>query len=180
MQKLLHQVFAIWKSDKPFRVPEERAPDKPTKPPLETKKAEGRKGQSPERQAVTPAPSTVPPVSHASNASDAPRALPKNGRRLDFARLRQQISLEQVLRELRWWDCLKGSGPQRRGPCPIHESTGSHGRCFSVNLEKNVFQCFDASCGVKGNALDLWAQSQHLSIPQAAENLAQRLDLAPE
>jgi hypothetical protein len=37
-----------------------------------------------------------------------------------------------------------------------------------------VFQCFDASCGAKGNVLDLWAQSQRLPIAQAAENLAQR------
>jgi CHC2 zinc finger/Transposase IS116/IS110/IS902 family len=180
MQKLLHLVFAIWKSGEPFRLPEAGAGDKASEPPLDAKKAEGRKGQRPERRAVTPAPSTVPPGSHTSNAPGAARALPRTGRRLDFARLRQQISLEQVLRELHWWDCLGGSGPQRRGPCPIHESSSSRGRCFSVNLQKNVFQCFDASCGAKGNVLDLWAQSQRLSIPQAAEDLAQRFDLARE
>jgi transposase len=180
MQKLLHLVFAIWKTGKPFRLPEADASDKPSGPPLEPEKAGGRKGHSPERQAVTPAPSTIPPGSRTSNTPGAAQALPSTGRRLDFARLRQQISIEQVLRELHWWDCLKGSGPQRRGPCPIHESSSSHGRCFSVNLEKNVFQCFDASCGVKGNVLDLWAQSQRLSIPQAAENLAQRFEVATE
>jgi transposase len=180
MQKLLHLVFAIWKTGEPFRLPEAGAGDKPSDPSLETENAEGRKGQRPERQAVTPAPSTVPAGSHASNTPGAARELPRTGRRLDFARLRQQISLEQVLRELRWWDCLKGNGPQRRGPCPIHESSSSHGRCFSVNLEKHVFQCFDESCGAKGNVLDLWAQSQRLSIPQAAEDLAQRFDVATE
>ncbi len=59
------------------------------------------------------------------------------------------------------WDSLKGKGAQRRGPCPIHEPSSTEGRSFSVNLHKNVFHCFDASCGAKGNALDLWAQSQH-------------------
>jgi len=180
MRKLLHLVFAIWKTDEPFRVPEAGASDKPSGPSLEPEKAGGRKGQRPERQAVTPALSRIPPGSRASNTPGPAPALPEFRRRLDFARLRQQISIEQVLRELHWWDCLKGNGAQRRGPCPIHESSSSHGRCFSVNLEKNVFQCFDASCGVKGNVLDLWAQSQRLSIPQAAENLAQRFDLAPE
>lgn len=180
MQKLLHLVFAIWKTGESFRVPEAAANDKPSVPSVEAEKAAGRKGQRPERQAVTAASSTIPTGSHASNASGAARALPRTGRRLDFARLRQQISLEHVLRELHWWDCLKGSGPQRRGPCPMHESPSSHGRCFSVNLDKNVFQCFDASCGAKGNVLDLWAQSQRLSIPQAAENLAQRFDVARE
>ncbi|MFI5091409.1 MAG: transposase [Terriglobales bacterium] len=180
MQKLLHLVFAIWTTGEPFRLPEAGASDKPSGPPLQAEKAGGRKGQRPERQAVTPAASTIPPGSRASNTPGAAQALPAFGRRLDFARLRQQISIEQVLRELHWWDCLKGCGPQRRGPCPIHEPSTTHGRCFSVNLDKNVFQCFDASCGVKGNVLDLWAQSQHLSIPQAAENLAQRFDVATE
>jgi hypothetical protein len=180
MQKLLHLVFAIWKTGEPFQLPEPDVSDKPSGPPLQAEKAGGRKGQRPERQAVIPAASTIPPCSRASNAPGAAPALPTFGRRLDFARLRQQISIEQVLRELHWWDCLKGCGPQRRGPCPIHEPSTTQGRCFSVNLDKNVFQCFDASCGVKGNVLDLWAQSQHLSIPQAAENLAQRFDVATE
>jgi transposase len=180
MQKLLHLVFAIWKTGEPFRLPEAGATDKPSDPPLDTEKAEGRKGQRPERQAVTPARSTIPTGPHPSNTPGASRALPRTGRRLDFARLRQQISLEQVLRELRWWDCLKGSGPQRRGPCPIHEAPSTQGRCFSVHLEKNVFQCFDASCGAKGNVLDLWAQCQRLSISQAAEDLAQRFKPAAE
>jgi transposase len=180
MQKLLHLVFAIWKTDEPFRVPEAVAKDKLGSPSLEAEKAGGRKGQSPERQAVTPAASTIPPDACAGNATGTAPAPPEFGRRLDFARLRKQISIEQVLRELHWWDCLKGSGPQRRGPCPIHEPSCAQGRCFSVNLDKSVFQCFDASCGAKGNVLDLWAQCQRLSLPQAAENLAQRFGFAAE
>jgi transposase len=180
MQKLLHLVFATWKTDEPFRPAEACASDKANDPALETEKAGGRKGQRPGRQAVTPAPSTIPPGSCASNTTSAAPVLPQFGRRLDFARLRQQISIEQALRELHWWDCLKGHGAQRRGPCPIHEPSSTHGRCFSVNLEKNVFQCFDASCRLKGNVLDLWAQSRRLSIPQAAEDLAQRFNVPSE
>src|SRR5262245_41307929 len=76
--------------------------------------------------------------------------------------------------KLHWWDCLKGPGAQRRGPCPIHEPSRTQGRCFSVNLEKNAYQCFDASCGARGNVLDLWAQVRGLTIPQAAHDLAER------
>jgi transposase len=180
MQKLLHLVFAIWKTDQPFRLPEVAPSDKPSSAPLKTENAGGRKGQCPERQAVTPAASKITPATRASNRLSAAQALPASGRRLDFAALRQQISLEQVLRELNWWDCLKGRGAQRRGPCPIHGPSSTNGRCFSVNLEKNVFQCFDASCAAKGNVLDLWAQSQRLPIPEAAHSLAERFGLATE
>jgi DNA primase len=106
--------------------------------------------------------------------------VPAGGGRIDFVKLRQQITMEQVLRLLHWWDRLKGRGAQRRGPCPIHEPARSQGRCFSVNLDTKMFQCFDVSCGAKGNLLDLWAQSQRLSLLQAAHDLAERLGVATE
>jgi DNA primase len=88
--------------------------------------------------------------------------------------------LEQVLRELGWWDCLRGSSVQRRGPCPIHGAKETNSRCFSVNLHKNIFQCFDAACAAKGNVLDLWAKRHRLPLPDAARNLAQRFTLPAE
>jgi len=97
---------------------------------------------------------------------------------LDFAELRRQVSMEQVLRALNWWDCLKGGKAQRRGPCPIHEAPGTKSRCFSVNIEKKIFQCFDAKCAAKGNALDLWAQAQSMALPEAARDLAKRLGMS--
>jgi hypothetical protein len=30
-------------------------------------------------------------------------------------------------------------------------------RTFSVNLEENVFHCFDKHCGRTGDVIDLWA-----------------------
>ena len=36
--------------------------------------------------------------------------------------LRRQVSIEQVLRHLGYLDPLHGSGPQRRGPCPLHDA----------------------------------------------------------
>jgi transposase len=178
MRKLLHQVFAVWKTDQPFAAP--AAPAGESRAPLEAEEARGRKGQSPERQAVTRAPSKIKPPARQGNTPGAVPALPAPTRRINFARLRQQITLQQVLRELHWWDRLKGHGPQRRGPCPIHAPSSTDGRTFSVNLEKQCFQCFDASCGAKGNALDLWAQSHGLTILQAAQDLAQRFGITTE
>ncbi|MBI1904270.1 MAG: transposase [Planctomycetia bacterium] len=61
----------------------------------------------------------------------------------------------------------------RRGPCPIHGGFGrgqDHGdaglrcRSFSVNLQRNVFQCFHPPCGAHGNVLDLWAAIRKLPL----------------
>ncbi len=73
---------------------------------------------------------------------------------------------------------LKGSGAQRRGACPLHRGDG-RGRTFSVNLDENVFQCFDARCGKKGDVIDLWAAQHGLSLRAAALDLVQTFGLEP-
>ena len=97
---------------------------------------------------------------------------------IDFATLRQQVTIEQVLRHLGHLDCLRGSGVQRRGPCPVHGSSQAGSRSFSVNLHKNVFRCFCPQCGAKGNVLDLWAAVHGLPLGEAARHLAQTFGLA--
>jgi transposase len=178
MQKLLHQVFVVWKTDQPFAPPAAETEDRTHIPAEEPRSAEGRTGSSPDRQAVTPAPSSIPSAGRARNApaTPAPPASP-SVRRVDFAQLRKHISMQQVLQELHAWDKLKGHGVQRRGPCPIHEPSSTDGRSFSVNLQKNIFQCFDASCGARGNVLDLWAQSHGLTLAQATRDLADRFGI---
>jgi transposase len=180
MGKLVHLVFAVWKTDQPFTPPQETTGEPSHTSSPQVQEAQGRKGHSPERPAVTQAPSSVPVPWRPSKTPAAAPVVPGAGRRVDFARLRQQITMEQVLRELHWWDHLTGHGAQRRGPCPIHEPSSTQGRCFSVNLAKKVFQCFDACCSAKGNVLDLWAQCHHLTIPQAAHDLAQRFSVVTE
>lgn len=81
----------------------------------------------------------------------------RRSQRVDFAQVRRQVSMEDVLRRLGMWDQLQGTGPQRRGPCPIHEPGRAMGRSFSVNLDKHVFRCLHAHCAAQGNVLDLWA-----------------------
>jgi putative transposase len=96
---------------------------------------------------------------------------------IDFATLRRQVTMEQVLRHLGHLDCLRGSGPQRRGPCPVHGSSHAGSRSFSVHLEKNVFRCFSAECNAQGNVLDLWAALHGLPLAEAANHLAQTFGL---
>lgn len=94
---------------------------------------------------------------------------------IDFAALRAAISMTDVLRLLGFQPRTR-HGAQQRGPCPLHGSTSGTSRCFSVNLDQQIFHCF--KCGRGGNALDLWAHANRLSIYDAALDLCQRLHLA--
>jgi DNA primase len=80
--------------------------------------------------------------------------------------------MEQVLRQLALFDGLRGQGQQRRGPCPIHGQPTDSERTFSVNLGKNLYQCFHKDCAVHGNVLDLWAAVHRLPLYEAAVHLA--------
>ena len=64
---------------------------------------------------------------------------------------------------------------RHRGPCPLHGSTSGTSRCFSANLEANVFQCF--KCGCCGNALELWAKATSQTPYDAAVDLCSRLGI---
>jgi DNA primase len=96
---------------------------------------------------------------------------------VDFAFLREQVSLEQVLRHLGWLDHLRGRGQQRRGPCPVHGQPTDREPTFSVHLSRNLFQCFHAECGAHGNVLDLWAAVRKLPLREAALDLADTFQL---
>ena len=60
----------------------------------------------------------------------------------------------------------------------MHGQSGDGKQTFSVHLGKNVFQCFHADCGLKGNALDLWAAVHRLPLYEAALHLAETFQLA--
>jgi len=97
----------------------------------------------------------------------------------DFRKLRQSVTIEQVLKHVGYFDVLRGFGPQRRGPCPLHDQPEDRFRAFSVNLAKNVFQCFHPSCRAAGNALDLWAAVHRIPLVEAARHLAETFRLPP-
>jgi transposase InsO family protein len=121
--------------------------------------ARGDDGQS--RQAE---PSAGEPSAGSSSAQRRP---------LDLAALRRQVSMEDVLRHLGYFHPLRGPGPQRRGPCPLHDAPRDRHRSFSVHLGKGVFRCFHPPCQAQGNTLDLWAAYHRLPIGQAAQTLAE-------
>jgi putative transposase len=95
-------------------------------------------------------------------------------RAIDFAALRAAITINQVLTLLGFNPRSDHAG-QQRGTCPLHGSTHGTARCFSVNTNDHTFHCF--KCGRSGNALDLWAAANRLSIYDAAVDLSQRLNI---
>ena len=189
MRKLLHLVFAVWKTNRPFDGQHfhwEQTRDQPTgatpavspanvATPPSNDKAVGHKRDEPALEVVTTASATVghspAPVNPASSAMPNPR--PK----VDFAFLREQVTMEQVLQHLGLLANLRGRGQQRRGPCPIHGRPDDRQPTFSVNLGKNIFQCFHADCGAQGNVLDFWAAVHHLPVYEAALQLAETFHL---
>jgi putative transposase len=101
-------------------------------------------------------------------------ALPSSRPAVDFAALRAAITIAQVLTLLGFVPRSNYAG-QQRGACPLHGSTSGTARCFSVNTNTHTFHCF--KCGRSGNALDLWAAANRLTIYDAAVDLCQRLNI---
>jgi hypothetical protein len=186
MRKLLHQVFAVWKTDKPFDKNRDRCEsvnDQTLNDSLSDaaqEKAAGRKRDViPARKAVTAANTNLPPASQTVNEQTAPAEknmhVRTNGT-IDYAYLRSQITIEQVLRHMGHFEKLRGNR-QLRGCCPFHQASNPKSRSFSVSLNKNVYRCTNPKCAQSGNALDLWATHTGLSLYEAAINLATEFNL---
>jgi transposase len=169
MRKLLHLAFAVWKTNTPFD---------PNHYPWEGPKAStDADGSKEEVQAAGPKPDE-PARSEVTATCD--NSLPQSGVSvwLDFAHLKRQLSMARVLDQLGLTPRLKGPAEQKRCACPIHRGDG-RGRTFSVNLESNVYQCFDAKCASQGDVIDLWAAVHKLSVREAALDLVRTFDLEP-
>ena len=174
MRKLLHLAYAVWKTGKPFD-PEHypwEGPNKSTEQDgsMEAVQAAGHTLDEPARSVVT--------ATCASTVADAGPGVDGSGVWLDFAHLKRQLPLGRVLDHLGLTPRLKGSGAQRRCACPIHRGDG-RGRTFSVNLEDNVYQCFDARCASKGDVIDLWAALSQRDVRGAALDLVHVFGLEP-
>ena len=109
-------------------------------------------------------------------APATPPAPPPARPAIDFAAVRAALTMTAVLQLLGCCPDRHTRGQQYRGPCPLHGSTSGTSRCFSANLEQHVFHCF--KCGRSGNALELWAEANRLSVYDAAIDLCQRLAVA--
>ena len=91
---------------------------------------------------------------------------------IDFARLRAEITMEQVLDRLGFQPVAR-SGDQLRGPCPVHGSSSSRSRTFSVNVRHRRYYCH--KCRSHGNQLELWAAVRDLPLYEAAVDLCRAL-----
>jgi transposase len=187
MRKLLHLVFAIWKSGRPFD-----AGHYPWQTPAHVEGSDmsmslskgARDTQVPQDPAagLTPAEPARPEVT-AAGPITSPASIPATTAEgehvyVDFAHLKKQLPLARVLDQLGLTARLRGKGAQKRGPCPLHRGD-ARGRTWSVNLEENVFQCFAKECGRKGDVIDLWSAARGLSLREAALDLVRTFGLEP-
>jgi transposase len=183
MRKLLHLVFALWKSDKPFEA--DHYPWEKSGPNVSPENDSGvsieRPADADKGQAAGHKPEVEPAEEVVTAACEATVASPGEvgeGTYLDFAHLKSQLPLSRVLDQLGLSARLRGGGAQRRCACPIHRGDG-RGRTFSVNLSENVFCCFDARCGKKGDVIELWAALRQMSLREAALDLVRTFGLRP-
>lgn len=174
MRKLLHLVFAIWKSGRPFdpnhdpwQAPAHLAA-KDHEPPATDQSA----GHTPDAQPATPVVTAAGTDNVGEGAADG------ESLDIDFAHLKRQLTLARVLDQRGLSARLRGSGPQRRCACPLHRGD-ARGRTFSVKLQANVFQYFDTRCGQKGDVIDLWAAIHHFALRDAAVDLVRTFGLEP-
>jgi transposase len=186
MRKLLHLVFAIWKTRRPFdaeHYPWDRpahvatppsdsqvSSDEPSQP---REQAAGHKPNASARSVVTATCDSN--VNPAAAPVEIPAPNPP-GPWLDFAHLKSQLTMPRLLDHL--GKKLRITGRQGRCACPIHRGDG-RGRTFSVHLDDNVYQCFDPKCGSKGDVIDLWAALHQMPLRDAALDLVQTFGLEP-
>jgi transposase len=174
MRKLLHLAFAVWKTGRPFD-----PKHYPWEGSNESTGANALVGEVPAAGHTLDEPAgSVVTATGAATVADAGPAVDGAGVWLDFAHLKRQLPMSRVLDHLGLTPRLKGSGAQRRCACPIHRGDG-RGRTFSVNLEANVYQCFDARCGSKGDVIDLWAALHQRDLRGAALELVHVFGLEP-
>ena len=87
---------------------------------------------------------------------------------IDFAEIRNRVSLERVILEYYKIDTLKRRGNKLIGPCPIHQ--GDSPRAFHADLSKNVWHCF-TGCKSGGNQLDFVVMMEKTGLREAAIKL---------
>jgi transposase len=191
MRKLLHLVFAVWKTNRPFNSQhfpwdDADAAKAASSPPAHAADAlapedhkdvaVGHKQDLPaQKKVVTTATSTVAPAPETVKSQD--QLPPLKRPMVDFAFLRDQVTMSQILEHLGLTSQLHTRGQQLRGPCPVHGQPTDRRRSFSVHLGKNVFRCFHAECSAMGNVLDLWAAIHKLPLYEAALHLADKFGL---
>jgi transposase len=175
MRKLLHLAFAIGTTRRPFD-PTRYGRDQPTHAAASARDTAG--ALEVRAAGLTPGEPAGSEVTATRTDTVAQPPAAGESRAVDFAHLQRQLPIGHVLDHLGLTTRLKGSGPQRRGACPIHRGD-ARSRTFSVHLTENVYQCFDATCASKGDVIDLWAAVRGLPLRAAALDLVHTFGLEP-
>ena len=84
---------------------------------------------------------------------------------VDFKTTKEKVGMENVLIRYGLMGELQQAKNNLVGCCPIHKGT-KKGQ-FSVNLERNIFNCF-GDCKSGGNVLDFVAKMEKVSLHDAA------------
>ena len=85
--------------------------------------------------------------------------------KLDFEKIKKELSIEKVLSEYGMMKDLKESGLKIYGKCPIHN--GDNPRAFNVSLDKNLWNCF-THCG-GGTVIDLLMAIENVNAYEAGK-----------
>ena len=96
---------------------------------------------------------------------------------IGFDRLKQTVTIEQVLERYGLLERLHRSGDSLSGPCPIHQ--GHNPTQFRVSVSRSCWICFgDCQCG--GSIVDFVSRLEGISIRDAALQLQEWFSLNPD
>ena len=101
----------------------------------------------------------------------------KNGRFIGFERLKQSVTIEQVLERYGLLEQLRRSGDSLGGVCPIHN--GHNPSQFRVSLSKNAWICF-GDCHTGGSIVDFVSRKEGIGIREAGLLLQDWFNLKPD
>jgi DNA primase len=95
---------------------------------------------------------------------------------LDLKRLKQAVTIEQVLGNKGLLDRLRRRGTRLVGPCPLHD--GDNPNAFVVDTERNIWRCF-TGCAAGGDLVELARRLDDGTFAGAARCLARLAGSAP-
>jgi len=84
---------------------------------------------------------------------------------VDFRKIKERVSMEDILGHYGLLKGLKRKENELVGFCPIHDGKRQKKGCFCANTAKNMWHCF--SCGAGGNVLDFVIAMENVNIRQA-------------
>ncbi len=95
----------------------------------------------------------------------------------DFKRIKQSVSIVQVLEHYELMKTLERRGDSLSGPCPLHG--GHHEKQFKTSVSKNCWNCF-GKCKAGGNILDFVSRKEGVGIREAGVLISEWFGLSQE